>query len=67
MTPQPERDSRRVDRLVGLSVYGCAVAGVAGLLVAVPSIAVASWQGAAQGLLVAAVAFGLLANALLRK
>jgi len=65
--PDPQRDTRRVDRLVGLSVYGCALAGCAGLGVAVPSIATAAFSDAASGLLVAAVAFGLLANAVLRK
>jgi hypothetical protein len=65
--PDPQRETRRVDRLIGLSVYGCALAGVVGIGIAVPCIATGQFAEAASGLLVAAVAFGLLANAVLRK
>jgi hypothetical protein len=59
--------SRRTGWLIGLATLGTAIAGVASLLVALFAFVSGQWQSAGLCLLAAAFAFGLLANALLRR
>jgi hypothetical protein len=63
----PDTDMRRAAWLVGLAVYGAALAGVAGLLMALVTVVTGNWGPASGGLVAAAFAFGTLANALLRR
>lgn len=60
-------EARRTDWLVGLAVYGSALTGIVGLVLAVWSFLSGRWEAAGAGLVAGAVAFGALANALLRR
>lgn len=62
-----DRDNRQVNRFIGLAVYGSALAGIGGVLLALLGVMTGRWEAAGAGLIAAAVAFGALANALLRK
>ncbi len=62
------RDSRTAGTAIGLSVVGSATVGVAGVIAAVVAgIGYADFVGTGMCLLAAAVAFGLLANAIFRQ
>ncbi len=65
------RDSdgnNRLTTVIGLGVVGAVVVGVAGLIAAVvAAIGYADFLGAGLCLLAAAVAFGLLTNAIFRR
>jgi hypothetical protein len=62
---EPNRD--RIDGFIGVAVYGAAITGAGGILFALTSVLAGNWPGAGVGLAASALAFGLLANALLRK
>ena len=57
---------RRADWLIGLAVYGATIGGVAALLLAVFSVFSGRLEAAASCLISASIAFGALANAVLR-
>jgi hypothetical protein len=57
---------RIAEALVGLAALGCAITGVASLVVALWPLVSLDYLGRGVGLAAAALAFGLLANALLR-
>jgi hypothetical protein len=65
--PPSPPDTSRVDWLIGLGVYGCAVVGTAGVASALFAFAGGRWSDVGVCLAASAIAFGLLANALLRK
>jgi hypothetical protein len=58
--------ARRTDWLVGLATFGTAVIGAISLLVAVFAVFAGQLQAAGVCLIAAALAFGALANAVLR-
>lgn len=62
-----QRASRRADWLIGLATYGSALAGGIGILVALVAAFDGSWDAAGICLIASAIAFGSLANALLRR
>ena len=68
MTEQDERalDVRRASWLIGLSTYGSALTGTAGLVIGFFALLGKRWDVAATSLIAAAIAFGALVNALLR-
>ena len=57
---------RTADWLVGLSIYGAAIVGVAGLVGGLVSFIEGRTEAAGTCLIAGAVAFGALANALFR-
>ncbi|HSR42194.1 MAG TPA: hypothetical protein VLL48_08485 [Longimicrobiales bacterium] len=59
-------DRRRTGIVIGASVYGGLLVGLASLLVAYAAFSNLDWTGAGVALLAGAVAFGLVANAVLR-
>jgi len=61
-----ERDTKRTEWLVGLAIYGTTVAGILALILALLALFSGRWEAAGTGLVAAAIAFGALANALLR-
>lgn len=61
-----ELDTRRTEWLVGVAIYGTTVAGIVALILALLALFSGRWDAAATGLVAAAIAFGALANALLR-
>ena len=61
------RDTGRAEGYVGIALYGSVVAGLAGLGVALFSLFSGQLQAAALGAVAAAIAFGALSNALLRR
>lgn len=62
-----EKKSNTFDVLLGIGVVFGLVTGIAGLLTAVYAFFSGEWLGTGLCLLAAAVAFGQIANALLRK
>ena len=58
---------RRTSWLIGLATLGASISGVFALLAALFAFLSAQWQAAGVCLLAAGVAFGALANALLRR
>ena len=65
-TKPSDGGGKRVDWLIGLSIYGGAITGVAALALALFSFFNGQWPTAATSLIAAAIAFGALANAVLR-
>jgi high-affinity Fe2+/Pb2+ permease len=61
-----EPSTRTTERAVGLAIYGTAVSGVLALFLALLGAFSGRWQEAGICLVAAAIAFGLLTNALLR-
>lgn len=59
-------DNRRTHIVIGASVYGGLLVGVFSLLVAYFAVSTMDWVGAGIALVAGALAFGLLANAVLR-
>ena len=59
-------DKRRTHLVIGASVYGGLLVGVLSLLVAYAAFSNMDWVGAGVALVAGALAFGLLANAVLR-
>lgn len=59
--------NERVQRVVGLAVYGLHAAALGGLLVAVLAIFRGEWMAAATGFLGMGLSYGLLVHALLRR
>lgn len=57
---------RRVDALIGAACIGASVTGVIGIIAAIVSVASMNLVGAGISIIGAGLAFGLLANALLR-
>jgi hypothetical protein len=66
MTDMKHVPTQRAEWLVGLAIYGTAVAGVAALIIALFAFLGGRWDVAGTCLVAAAIAFGALANALLR-
>jgi hypothetical protein len=60
-----ERDTRTAGTVIGWATYGCVATGVLSVLAAV--LAYGDWAGVGVCLMAAALAFGLLANAVLRE
>ena len=56
----------KFDAILGIVVVAGLATGFAGLIVALFAIFTGDWTGAGLGLVAAALAFGLLANAILR-
>jgi hypothetical protein len=54
-----------VNSLIGIAVIGAVITGIAGLLAALASVIGGDWLAAGACLIAAALAFGLLASALL--
>lgn len=65
MTDDPDRP--KAPAILGLSVLGAFITGVAGLAVCVLAALSADFAGAGVGLVASALAFGLLANAVFRQ
>jgi len=61
------RPARRTSWLIGLATLGSAVAGVFALLAALFAFASVQWEAVGVCLIAAGIAFGALANALLRR
>ena len=61
------KNTRKAEWLVGLATYGAAFAGTLGLLLALFGLLSGRLEAAGACLIAAAVAFGALANALLRE
>lgn len=59
--------NERVQRLIGLAVYGLHASALGGLLVAVLSVFNGEWTAAAIGFLAMGLSYGLLVHALLRR
>lgn len=59
--------TERVQRLVGLAVYGLNAAALGGLLVALLAALRGEWMAAAMGFLAMGISYGLLVHALLRR
>jgi len=64
---QESRGVRRSNSAIGISVLGSSAAGVVALLAAIPAWFAADWVGVGALTGAAGIAFGLLANALLRQ
>lgn len=58
---------KRANILTGFSIIVSLVTGIASLVVAILALINADWTGAGIALVAAALAFGLLLNALLRQ
>ena len=65
MLSTPEKT--KAETVAGIAVLLAFVTGVAGVVVAVFAFFDANWVGAGLGLVAAALAFGLVANAVLRQ
>jgi O-antigen/teichoic acid export membrane protein len=61
-----KQTENRITVVVGLSVILCIITGLISLLVTYFAFFGADWTGAGISLIAAALAFGLLSNALLR-
>lgn len=59
-------ENRRTHIVIGASVYGGLLVGLSSLLVAYAAFSNMDWTGAGVSLVAGALAFGLLANAVLR-
>lgn len=65
---QPDKsETRRAERTAGLAIYGATVVGMAGVLLGFGMALTRNWGASATYFVAAALAFGLLANALLRR
>ncbi|HEY4218722.1 MAG TPA: hypothetical protein VGM67_16385 [Gemmatimonadaceae bacterium] len=62
-----KRSTRRTSWLIGFSTLGSVIAGVLALIAALFAFVSAEWEAAGVCLVAAGVAFGALANALLRE
>lgn len=60
-------DNRRTHIVIGASVYGALLVGVLSLLLAYVAVSRMDLAGAGMALVAGALAFGLLANAVLRR
>lgn len=60
-------DTRRAEGYVGIALYGCVVAGLGGFGVALFGLFWGDLIAASIGVAASAIAFGALANALLRR
>ena len=61
------RDTGRAEGYVGIALYGCVVAGLGGFGVALFGLFWGQLTAAGIGAVASAIAFGALANALLRR
>jgi len=61
-----EAERQKAEWVVGLATYGALLAGVAGLVIGLMAFLTGRLEAAGTCLIAAAVAFGALANALLR-
>lgn len=61
-----DEDRKRVTTALGWAIYGSIAVGVLGVLTSLLTFAQAGGAGGGTGLVASALAFGLLANALLR-
>ena len=66
-SPETGADARRVQGFIGISIWGCASAGIGGIALSILVLAYGRWEAAGVALIAAGVAFGSLANALLRR
>jgi len=57
---------RSVERLTGFAVYATTVSGLAGILFGFIAVLSGNWAASGPFFIAAALAFGLLANAILR-
>jgi hypothetical protein len=60
-------DTRRAEGYVGIALYGSVVAGLGGFGVGFFGLIFGNFIGAGIGVVASAIAFGALANALLRR
>ena len=60
-------DTRKAEGYVGIALYGCVMAGLGGLGIGLLGLFFSRWEAAAVGVAASAIAFGSLANALLRR
>ena len=60
------QDTRRAEGYVGIALYGSVVAGLGGFGVGLFGLFTANLAAAGMGFVASAIAFGALANALLR-
>jgi hypothetical protein len=65
--PAPEKSSRLSNAALALSIIGSCAVGVIAIVMIVPAFYERHWLGIAVMLLAAAMSFGLLANAILRR
>ena len=63
---ESKHEKEKAETIAGIAVLLAVVTGIAALIVAVFSFAGANWVGAGICLVAAALAFGLVANAVLR-
>ena len=63
----PDSPSRATDWAIGLAVYGTTLTGVLGILGALIAFLAQQWLTIAGCLVASALAFGLLANSLIRR
>jgi len=61
-----QMSERRVDTLIGAACFGAAFTGIIGIIAAIVSVVSMNLVGAGLAVIGASLAFGLLANALLR-
>ena len=61
----PDKQNRP-DTIAGMALYAAMFTGFIAIIVAIFAFASANWVGAALSLVAAALAFGLVANAILR-
>ena len=61
------KDHKTLGSTIGIAVFGGAITGIAGIVVGVAAAIVGEPLGAGLALVAAALAFGLLANAVLRE
>ncbi len=67
MTTPRIGDEQRAERMIGFAVYGASVTGIGALIIALVAVLSGRWEAAGTCLAAAAIAFGALANALIRE
>jgi len=67
MTEPRSSETGRAERMVGNATYGATVAGWGALFLGFANALTGSWSAAGTFFVAAALAFGLLSNALLRR
>ena len=65
-SPDRQEPQRSAERLAGFVVYASTLVGMAALAIGFVSVLSGNWQAAGSFFIAAAIAFGALANAILR-
>jgi len=65
-TPEKQEPARRAERLAGFVVYAATVTGMASLAFGFIAVLSGNWVASGPFFIAAAIAFGALANAILR-